>query len=761
MDWILNMGSERGVDFDGAGPLKFHSEAYLYAGPIGDIAESLVGRATAEGESGFGSKGRESLLASTESDPGYSDAKITGPSFQWAGSYIPDQGSNGQTGNNFHAPSPDPIGFGVRVGPAGSRSPPQSDGTNTEFAEGYSLPRASAASPNNLTEEEVDGRVDVLSPAASAEFAAALRQYKDGSFSKLQGGLQDLGLLGAATLDGDNGGLVARGPFKIGALNSLPLSEDYVVIDAVFDASDVSGLMSALEGLGLSGGSVFGNVISGLLPVSALGGLADLDGLQFVRPSYALSNVGQTTSQADTAMNADAARAAFGVDGSGITIGVLSDSYNNLGGAFSDIASDDLPASGVNVLADLSSGGTDEGRAMLQLIHDVAPGASLAFHTAFNGQADFAQGIVDLANAGADAIVDDVVYLNEPFFQDGIIAQAVDQVVAQGIPYFSSAGNSARNSYESAFRPSNWLLANEILHDFGGGDPLQSITIQPFSLFSISLQWDQPFASTLAPGSPGSASDIDLFILDAFATSVLFQSADFNIGADPVEVLQLINTGPLPVDVNLAIGHFAGPVPGLMKYVIFGGGTINEYATNSATTIGHANAEGAIAVGASFYAETPAFGTDPALLEPFSSAGGTPILFDAAGTRLASPIIRETVDIVAPDGTNTTFFGTDVDGDGFPNFFGTSAAAPHAAAVAALMLEAAPGSSVAEIYAGLTTTTLDMDDPEIIYAGTGKTSSFYNQGGEAIGVLKSGDAGPYPRRSSQSNGIRQYQRISR
>ena len=89
---------------------------------------------------------------------------------------------------------------------------------------------------------------------------------------------------------------------------------------------------------------------------------------------------------------------------------------------------------------------------MVQLVHDVAPGAAQKFHTAFNSLVDFADGILELQEAGADVIVDDVIYFAENMFSDGIIAQAADQAVARGAAYFSSAGNQARLSYESEYR---------------------------------------------------------------------------------------------------------------------------------------------------------------------------------------------------------------------------------------------------------------------------------------------------------------------
>ena len=98
---------------------------------------------------------------------------------------------------------------------------------------------------------------------------------------------------------------------------------------------------------------------------------------------------------------------------------------------------------------------SDEGRAMLQIVHDVAPGAGLAFYTADNSEADFANGIGKLAasvasgGAGAKVIADDVGYFDEPFFQDGIVAQAIDAVEAQGVAYFSAAGNDGTLAYDN------------------------------------------------------------------------------------------------------------------------------------------------------------------------------------------------------------------------------------------------------------------------------------------------------------------------
>ena len=134
----------------------------------------------------------------------------------------------------------------------------------------------------------------------------------------------------------------------------------------------------------------------------------------------------------------------------------------------------------------------------------------------------------------------------------------------------------------------------------------------------------------------------------------------------------------------------------------------------------HSAALGGLGVGAAFYQQTPAFGTSPPAIEDFCSAGGTPILFDTAGNRLPTPADRQQPDITAPDGTDTTFFGSDTDDTGlFPNFFGTSAAAPHAAGVAALILDRSPSIGPDALYSALKTTAINMVDPDTIAVDTG------------------------------------------
>jgi hypothetical protein len=137
------------------------------------------------------------------------------------------------------------------------------------------------------------------------------------------------------------------------------------------------------------------------------------------------------------------------------------------------------------------------------------------------------------------------------------------------------------------------------------------------------------------------------------------------------------------------------------------------------TIYGHAAIEPPIVVGAVPWFDTPAFDTATVgtpLMDPeaFTSRGGMlPMHFDAPGAFSMSSTFKP--DVAAVDGNNTTFFGNDLgpgapfgENDGFPNFFGTSASAPNAAAVAALALELEPRLTPAEIKDLMRQTAVDV-----------------------------------------------------
>ena len=489
-----------------------------------------------------------------------------------------------------------------------------------------------------------------------------------------------------------------------------------------------------VRALGFEVSAVYGAVVSGSIPVSALRALDDTTAIQAAVFSSSLMQRGwvqspeeaikppgdRIVSQGDAAIQAADARHKFALSGDGIEVGILSDSFasdQRSATIRDDQDKNELPQD-TRVLLD-DPDGEDEGRAMAQIIHDVAPGASILFHSASFGEASFARGIQELVRAGADILVDDVIYFREPMFMNGIISQSATEAVGRGAVYVTAAGNQAAQSYQAQFNALSMDIeidgfAYDILHDFdpgSGEDFTQSVLLSRGESLTISLQWDQPYFSATG-GVAGAQSDIDLFLLDDDG-DVVASGIDGNIDGDPVEIVEFTNTTSNH-NFELVIGLFEGPVPNLIKYVEFDGNMrVLEYDTASGTAVGHTAAPGVISTGAAFYQDTPEFGVDPALLREFSSNGEpVPQFFDDVGRRLAEPEVRQHVDIVGPEGVDNSFFGAeDLESNGLPNFSGTSAAAPHVAAAAALMLERNPSLWPEDVAELLTSTALDMNDP--------------------------------------------------
>src|SRR4051794_26712481 len=509
----------------------------------------------------------------------------------------------------------------------------------------------------------------------------------------------------------------------------LPYAADgHVVVDV--KARVTNGLIVSLSALGIEvlSSDPDAGTLRVHVDIDQVEALAALPDVSFVQPQQqarihqAAPNViftqtgqGSRSSQGDVTHLAYAARAAFGANGSGIKIGVLSDGVTNLA---TSQASGDLGP--VTVLPGQTGSG-DEGTAMLEIIHDLAPGAQLYFATAFTSITSFANNIRALRAAGCDIIVDDVAYFAETPFQDGqaanvvsntnggVVIQAVNDVTADGALYFSSAGNSGHLSagtagtwegdfVEGGATPPIGTLTSGRLHSFG----TQTFTtiVTPAATAPTNLSWSDPLG--------GSANDYDLFRLNSSGTAVVASSTNIQSGTqDPYEQLN----GPGSVGERLVIVKKSTAANRSLHL-----GT-NRGVLSIATageTHGHAAAAAAFDVAA-----TPAVGPFPEpfnatnVVETFSSDGPRRVFFQANGTAYTTGnssstggVLRQKPDITAADGVSVTGAG------GFPStFFGTSAAAPHAGAIAALLKSANPALTPAQIRTLLTATAIDIGVP--------------------------------------------------
>lgn len=412
----------------------------------------------------------------------------------------------------------------------------------------------------------------------------------------------------------------------------------------------------------------------------------------------AQTNVGSVQSQADLGQNGPSARSTFAVTGAGVKVGVLSDSVSRFQGGLADSqASNNLGA--VQVIQDGPTGSTDEGRAMLELVKDIAPGSPLAFATAFvGGQTGFANNIDALRTAGAKVIVDDITYFAEPMFQPGVIDLAIKRAVDANIPYFSSAGNSGTNGLELPVT-GTWNVGTN--YDFLAGtgvDTKLRVTISSSTIFAF--QWDDPYNGIAAPGKVD--TDIDMFFYNTAGSSIGSIITNNIATGVPGEVFQFNGSGSFDVSLKLN----AGTKPTRMKLVSFDGNITTEYAASHSSTYGHNAGPWTIGVGAVPFYEAPAFSpTLPILTESFTSTGPSTYVYDGVTQyrKLAKNITYNNPFISGIDKANTSFFGSDIpqDSDSFPNFAGTSAAAPNVAAVAALMKQKFPTARVNQIAQAL------------------------------------------------------------
>jgi subtilisin-like proprotein convertase family protein len=474
---------------------------------------------------------------------------------------------------------------------------------------------------------------------------------------------------------------------------------------------DISAVVapSLLSFIEQNGGTVIASferyhAIRALLPISALEIVAADPQVRSIRPAErAVTNTSPVAQEGDVAHRADQARIAFPTNGRGIKIGVLSDSVDYLS---------DAQAAGalgnVTVLPGQGGSGTGEGTAMLEVVHSLAPGADLYFATAFSGAASFANNIRGLYAAGCRIIVDDVTYFAESPFQDGTIAQAVDEVCAKGALFFSSAGNSGNidhgsgGTWEGDFKDGGPATQGRggRLHDFGGGITYNTVTSAGLSFRRVDMFWADPLGA--------STNDYDVYILDSNG-SVVRSSTNIQDGqGDPYESIQTLNIGE-----RIVIVKYSGDD----RYLWLSSGRGALAIATPGSTRGHNAARVANCLGIAATAvgkpPQPFSGGSTNPVENFSSDGPRRIFFNPDGSAITPGNYSSTggfvvskPDLTAADGVSTTVTNLNP-------FFGTSAAAPHAAAIAALVWSYSPLLTATAVNHILTSSTLDIEGPGI------------------------------------------------
>lgn len=438
---------------------------------------------------------------------------------------------------------------------------------------------------------------------------------------------------------------------------------------------------AALEALGahVERTSTRLGVVQAWVPVDRLDAVAALPGVRkLTPPSYGVARAGVAESEGGAILHSDELRA-LGLDGSGVRVGVISDGVDSL--ALSQ-ASGDAPEV---TIVDGQAGSGDEGTATIEVVHDLAPGAVIGF--CGGGQdngittADFVTCAEKLVTEfGADAIVDDLGFPAEPYFEDGVVAQTVREVVGSGVLWVSAAGNDGQRHYQATYADSGNAFH---AHDFGDGKVAVDVDVAAGG-GTVFLEWANPYGAA--------TDDYQVCFTDA-AGSALGLCSNRLLGTDvPLAVLDLPCPGPSRCTATLLVSRTVGDARLLEMF--FDRAKVPSFGTAADSIYGHPCVPGVISVVAIDAADS---GHDTA--EPFDSQGPCTIVFPEPEERLKP-------EVAAIDGVSVSGAG------GFTTpFHGTSAAAPHVVAIAAQLGQGFPSLSAPDVDRALSRSSVDLGEP--------------------------------------------------
>ncbi|MHB8159422.1 MAG: S8 family serine peptidase [Thermoleophilia bacterium] len=572
------------------------------------------------------------------------------------------------------------------------------DWSHTAGIPGDSVGSPAVVSPGESTALDHDSTKDTAGQSVATSLTSSGSPAK--STPRLQSSISEL-----AAKQSQEGSVAAS---KFAATRGLKLMEDkvQVVLEAVsvpagttIDATVSVATPAARQAnavvarqanaaAAIAAGAIIETTHDGLIqaevPVENLQQLAADPSISYIREPKKPTAF-MTTSEGVADIGADTWQSA-GNNGAGVKVAVLDPGFS---GYSQLVASGELPASVItrSFSGDISGGGETHGAACAEIVYDTAPGAQL-YLVNFSTDVELGNAVDYLISQGVN-VVSASWGLYSSFRGDGqgSIDDIVQRANAAGITWANASGNAAQTHWSGHFTDAN----SDAWHEFATGDIGNDITASAGSSIDFYLTWDK---------WPLTNQDYDIYLFWSGNPSTWVAAGDSlqNGNQPPSEEIHYTVPSGQDGTYYIAINNFSATgdatfqlytYPGQLQYQV-AAGSLGGQPTDSA----YAMTVGAVPVG----------GTT---IENFSSRGPT---IDG----------RVKPDISAPDGVSTVTYGSQ-------RFWGTSAAAPHAAGAAALFKAANPAYTPAAIQAALESRATDL--------GTAGKDSTYGSGKLSLGAL--------------------------
>jgi hypothetical protein len=422
--------------------------------------------------------------------------------------------------------------------------------------------------------------------------------------------------------------------------------------------------------------SVPANKVTALLNALPSGVLARLP-----YPHQAVAVTGQ-----GVAITGAADMQTLGNSAAGIKIGVIDLGFASLS---TSQASGDLPPTGPNLsITDYTgtgTGGTNHGTNVAEIVHDMAPGASLYLAKIAN-EVQLGQALDDMAAVGVKVINHSVAWYGAAFYDGtGSICDIANSADTQGAQWINAMGNSRLKHFLGTFADSN----ADLRHEFATGQDYNTINLTAGSAVSLILNWNAYPITTI---------DYDLYLYNGppdsggvvVASSLNRQSGNRSTYYPyPYEALDYTPTssGTFYIVVKKVNSSQAN-----LPLTLFSTGPDLVTRTTASSILQPADCAKVIGVGA---------------VDLNDNAGS----FSSEGPTTDG---RPKPEIAAPNGVQTSLSSA---------FWGTSAASPHATGAAALLLAASPGMTPAQLRAALPAAVKDVSTAGFDYrTGSGRIS---------------------------------------